>query len=47
MELQVGVHTLLTRLPGLRLAVREDEVVWKSGVSTRGPERLPITWDQA
>jgi len=47
MELQVSLHTLLTRLPGLRLAGSEDGIVWKSGVSTRGPERMPITWDLA
>jgi cytochrome P450 len=46
MELQVTLHTLLTRLPGLRLAGSLQDVVWKSGVSTRGPERLPITWEQ-
>lgn len=45
MELQVTLHTLLTRLPGLRFVGSADEVVWKSGVSTRGPERMPITWD--
>lgn len=43
MELQVALRTLLARLPGLRLA---GDVVWKSGVSTRGPERMPITWEK-
>ncbi|MFF1678175.1 cytochrome P450 [Streptomyces sp. NPDC058256] len=47
MELQVTLHTLLTRLPGLRFADSADDVVWKSGVSTRGPERMPVTWDNA
>lgn len=47
MELQVTLHTLLTRLPGLRFADSVDDVVWKSGVSTRGPERMPVTWDHA
>jgi cytochrome P450 len=45
MELQVALHTLLERLPGLRFAGSEEDVVWKSGVSTHGPERMPITWD--
>ncbi|MGW0573561.1 cytochrome P450 [Streptomyces tauricus] len=45
MELQVTLNTLLTRLPGLRFAGSADDVVWKSGVSTRGPERMPIRWD--
>ncbi|MGW3650302.1 cytochrome P450 [Streptomyces sp. NPDC000878] len=47
MELQVTLHTLLTRLPGLRFADSADDVVWKSGVSTRGPELMPVTWDRA
>jgi cytochrome P450 len=47
MELQVTLHTLLTRLPGLRFAGSADDVEWKSGGSTRGPERMPITWDRA
>ncbi|MEU6409774.1 cytochrome P450 [Microbispora sp. NPDC046933] len=46
MELQVALRTLFTRLPGLRLAGSEDDVVWKTGLSTRGPEHMRITWDQ-
>ena len=46
MELQVALRTLLDRLPGLRFAGSEADVVWKSGVSTRGPERMPIAWEQ-
>ena len=46
MELQVAVRTLLERLPGLRFADSEADVVWKSGLSTRGPERLPIAWER-
>jgi cytochrome P450 len=49
MELQVAVRTLLNRLPGLRFAESEQDgeggMVWKTGVSTRGPERMPITWE--
>ncbi|MDF3143725.1 MULTISPECIES: cytochrome P450 [unclassified Streptomyces] len=45
-ELQVALHTLLTRFPGLRFHESEADVVWKSGVLTRGPERLPVAWDQ-
>jgi cytochrome P450 len=44
MELQVALRTLLGRLPGLRHA---GEVTWKSGLSTRGPEHMPITWEQS
>jgi cytochrome P450 len=46
MELQVALRTLLTRLPGLRLAGSEDDVVWKTGLSTRGPEHMLVTWDR-
>ncbi|HWC79329.1 MAG TPA: cytochrome P450 [Pseudonocardiaceae bacterium] len=45
MELQVALRTLLTRLPGLRFAGTQADVRWKSGVATRGPAHLPVTWD--
>jgi cytochrome P450 len=45
MELQVTLSTLLTRLPGLRFAGSAEDVEWKSGVSTRGPATMAITWD--
>ncbi|MDH6222676.1 cytochrome P450 [Streptomyces pseudovenezuelae] len=41
-ELLVG--TLLDRLPGLRLAVPSDEVVWRRRTMIRGPQNLPVTW---
>jgi cytochrome P450 len=44
MELQVGLGVLLNRLPGLRLAVAPDAVVWKRGMATRGPLELPVSW---
>lgn len=47
MELQVALRTLFSRLPGLRFAAGEDAVTWKVGLSTRGPEHMPITWDAA
>jgi len=46
MELQVALRTLLTRLPGMRLTGSEEDVVWKSGMATRGPAHMPIVWDQ-
>jgi cytochrome P450 len=46
MELQVALRTLLERLPGLRLAGTDRDVVWKTGVATRGPEHMSITWDR-
>jgi cytochrome P450 len=44
MQLQVALATLLRRLPRLRLAVREEEIPWKRGLSVRGPSALPVTW---
>jgi cytochrome P450 len=46
MELQVALGTLLVRLPGLRFAGPEQDIVWRSGTATRGPARLLITWDR-
>ncbi|MFF5263501.1 cytochrome P450 [Actinomadura viridis] len=46
MELQVALGTLLERLPGLRFAGSEEDIAWKTGTATRGPERLPVTWDE-
>jgi cytochrome P450 len=45
MELQVALATLLKRLPGLAFADAEADIKWKAGLSTRGPERLMLTWD--
>ena len=44
MELQVALRTLVTRLPGLRLAVPEPELTWKSGLLVRGLAALPVAW---
>jgi cytochrome P450 len=44
MELQVGLATLACRLPGLRLAVPEADLVWKRGLIVRGPVALPVSW---
>ncbi|GAB3961823.1 cytochrome P450 [Actinoallomurus acanthiterrae] len=46
MELQVALGTLLHRLPDLRFATSEEDTVWKTGVATRAPARMPIAWDQ-
>ncbi|MEV0698362.1 hypothetical protein AB0I53_10620 [Saccharopolyspora sp. NPDC050389] len=43
--LQVGFRTLLERIPGLRLAVDEDDVVWQEGMILRGPARLEVAWN--
>ena len=42
MELQVALGTLLRRLPGLRH--HEEDIVWKTGMATQGPERMPVSW---
>ncbi|MGH3679197.1 MAG: cytochrome P450 [Natronosporangium sp.] len=44
MQLQVAFSTVLDRFPRLALAIPGDQVPWKAGRITRGPERLPVTW---
>jgi cytochrome P450 len=44
MELQVALSTLVRRLPGLRLAVPEEELPWKTGMLVRAPLQLPVAW---
>ncbi|MDT4992764.1 MAG: hypothetical protein QOH97_2656 [Actinoplanes sp.] len=44
MELRVALGTLLTRLPGLSLAVDEKELDWKPGLLVRGLRSMPVTW---
>jgi cytochrome P450 len=45
LELQVMLSTLLRRLPGLSLASGENNIEWKSGMITRGPKRLMVSWE--
>ncbi|MGW2598648.1 cytochrome P450 family protein [Streptomyces klenkii] len=45
-ELQVAVGTLLARLPGLRLAVPEEELPWIPAVLGRGTAELPVAFDR-
>ena len=44
MELQVALGCLIARLPDLRLAVPEHELVWKKGMLVRGLRALPVAW---
>jgi cytochrome P450 len=44
MELQVALGSLVTRLPELRLAIPEPELVWKTGMLVRGLKKMPVTW---
>jgi cytochrome P450 len=45
MELQEALGALLRRLPGLRLAVPEEELRFKPGLVVRSLESLPVAWD--
>ncbi|WP_075738166.1 cytochrome P450 [Streptomyces acidiscabies] len=43
-ELEIALHTLFTRLPGLRLAVPADTIPFKPGDTIQGMLELPVTW---
>ena len=43
-ELQVALSTLVRRLPGLRLAVHEDELVFRNEQEIYGILELPVSW---
>ncbi|MBM7171982.1 cytochrome P450 [Streptomyces sp. G44] len=43
-ELQVALEVLLEDMPGLRLAVPEEELRWKTGTMVNGLHELPVTW---
>ncbi|WP_369167196.1 cytochrome P450 [Streptomyces sp. R28] len=45
-ELQIALGTLLARLPGLRLAIRDDDIEWIPAVLGRGTNRLPVGYDR-
>ncbi|GAB3137405.1 cytochrome P450 [Micromonospora sonneratiae] len=44
LELQEALRGLLTRLPGLRVAIPDAELRFKSGLAVRCLEALPVTW---
>ena len=44
MELQVALGTILTRLPGLNIAVPEDQLTWHTETMMRGLAAFPISW---
>jgi cytochrome P450 len=44
MELQVALGTILFGLPGVRIAVPEDSLIWHNGTIMRGLAAFPITW---
>ncbi len=43
-ELAAALEALTRRLPGLRLAVPEDELVWRVGDVNHSLTALPVTW---
>lgn len=43
-ELRVVLETLVTRLPGLRLAVPADQLAWRTERLIRGVAALPVRW---
>lgn len=43
-ELRVVLETLVTRLPGLHLAVPADELAWRTERLIRGVAALPVRW---
>jgi cytochrome P450 len=45
LETEIALGTLLRRLPGLRLAVAEDEVRWRPVPLFRSLVALPVAWD--
>ena len=44
MELQEALRGLFTRLPGVRIAVPDEELRFKQGMIVRSVESLPVTW---
>ncbi|HSR86980.1 MAG TPA: cytochrome P450 [Streptosporangiaceae bacterium] len=44
MELQVALGSILSRLPGVRIAVPEHSLTWHSGTIMRGLAAFPIAW---
>jgi cytochrome P450 len=45
MELQVSLATILSRLPGLRIAIPESDLSWQEGTTMRGLTAFPLSWD--
>ena len=43
-EVQLALHRLAARLPGLHLTVAPEAVEWRRGTITRSPLHLPAAW---
>jgi cytochrome P450 len=46
LEGQIAIHTLLRRLPGLRLTVPPSQLRWRRGLLLRGLEALPVAFGE-
>jgi cytochrome P450 len=46
MELELSLRHLATSLPNLRLEATMDQLTYTTGLMTRGPATLPVTWSQ-
>ena len=44
MEMCIGISALVCALPGLRIAVAEEELSWRTDMFVRGLWELPVTW---
>jgi cytochrome P450 len=45
MELQVSLDAILSRFPGLRIAVPESDLDWRAGTLLRSLTAFPLSWD--
>ncbi|MFF9214184.1 MULTISPECIES: cytochrome P450 [unclassified Streptomyces] len=45
-ELRVALGTLTARLPGLRLAIADEDLPWITAVLGRGTHHLPVVYDR-
>ena len=41
-EGQIGISTLISRFPALRLSVPADQLPWRGGIIQRGLEAMPV-----
>jgi cytochrome P450 len=46
-ELQVSLETILSRMPGLRIAVPESDLAWETQSLLRGLAAFPVSWDMS
>ncbi|MFD0344869.1 cytochrome P450 [Streptomyces sp. NPDC127117] len=44
LELQIALRTLLGHMPGLKLAVPDSGMRWKTEAILKGPHELPVHW---